>query len=78
MSSDVHLYLAVNSGGRLHSCRVQEVLCGSHRLYLVLESIRMTSLLEYLANNEDNSMSVGQCATDTASERRNDLRFFGS
>lgn len=40
----------------------QVVLCGSHRLYLAVKSIHMTSLLEYLTKNDDASMSFGQGA----------------
>ena len=40
----------------------QEVLCGSHELSLVVESICKTWLLGYLAKNEDTSMLVGQWA----------------
>ena len=59
MLSDVHQ--AVDSGGRLLNC-TEEMPCGSHTFYPVVESICMTSLLEYLAKNEDASLLVRQWA----------------
>ena len=61
------------------------MLCGSHRWYTVVESIRMTSLPLYLTKNEDASMSVGQWAPrnildplSTRSHTIHDLRTLAS